>query len=308
MKKYLLAFLCSAMAVVAFGQTDSLYVTTSDSVKLFVQKRGHGYPVLFIHGGPGSHSAYFQYCGGAVFEKDVQMIYLDQRGCGRSQNAANKDYSMARLVKDFEEVRVALGFRKWMIMPHSFGGTMATEYAFRHLSSLKAIIYLNSTLNIDSSATSGLLKTKQLLNAHNIVVPELDDLNLPLMDRWGRGFGKLQEIDMFYAMMFDTKQNFLYHDSVTQRYAHSREFAQLVWGYPEYFRDFTVRTSQIKLPVLVIGGTRDYTIGVSHPNLMKFPHMETKLIGGGHALYMEHTRELYEAVAPFLKKQSEQRD
>jgi hypothetical protein len=35
---------------------------------------------------------------------------------------------------------------------------------------------------------------------------------------------------------------------------------------------------------------------------MKFPKKEVKYVTGGHALYMEHTQELYNAVHPFLKK------
>jgi proline iminopeptidase len=53
---------------------------------------------------------------------------------------------------------------------------------------------------------------------------------------------------------------------------------------------------------LIISGTRDYTIGVDHYKLMQFPHSELKFIEGGHALYLEHNKALYNAVAPFLKK------
>jgi len=38
--------------------------------------------------------------------------------------------------------------------------------------------------------------------------------------------------------------------------------------------------------------------------LMKFPDMQVKLVEGGHALYLEHNKELYDAVAPFLKQYS----
>jgi proline iminopeptidase len=63
-------------------QVDSLFITTSDSVRLFVKRSGTGYPVLFIHGGPGSNSFYFEKEGGDVFSKIVQLIYLDQRVAG----------------------------------------------------------------------------------------------------------------------------------------------------------------------------------------------------------------------------------
>jgi len=61
-------------------------------------------------------------------------------------------------------------------------------------------------------------------------------------------------------------------------------------------------TAEIKIPVLVISGTRDYTIGVDHSKIMRFQNMQIKHVEGGHALYPEHNKELYDAVSPFLKK------
>src|ERR1700741_1242026 len=100
--------ICTVHVFCQSHPVDSLYISTSDSVKLFVKRSGNGYPVLFIHGGPGSNSFYFEKEGGDVFSKKVQLIYLDQRGCGRSDSAPNGDYSLNRVVKDFDEVRQKL--------------------------------------------------------------------------------------------------------------------------------------------------------------------------------------------------------
>lgn len=303
-KRLAVLFLVLAPICTLLAQTDSLYITTSDSVKIFVQRSGQGFPVLFVHGGPGSHSGYFQYCGGAMFEKDVQMIYMDQRGCGRSENAANKNYSPERMSRDFEEVRAALGIKKWILMPHSFGAILATQYAAKYPESIKAMVYLNGTISIDHSARSGLQKTIEILKARGINVSELEKDSVDLLQKWGNGFGKLQELGLFHNMMFDTRENFDYHDSVTQAIAKQHEFAQSVWGYPAYFVNHAPTTAKIEAPVLIISGTRDFTIGLDHPRLMKFPHLRVKYVTGGHALYMEHKEELYHAVSPFLKKYS----
>ena len=303
-KRLALLFLVLAPICSLLAQQGSFYITTSDSVKLFVQRRGKGFPVLFVHGGPGSHSGYFQFCGGAIYEKDVEMIYMDQRGCGRSENAANKNYSPERMAKDFEEVRVALGIKKWILMPHSFGAILATQYAVKYPESVKAMIYLNGTISIDHSARSGLQKTIELLKGRGVDVSELEQDSIDLFERWGKGFGKLQELGIFHNMMFDTRGNFDYHDSVTQAIAKHHDFSQAVWSYPAYFTDHAPLTAKIIAPVLIISGTRDYTIGLDHPHLMKFPHQQVKYVTGGHALYMEHKEELYNAVSPFLKKHS----
>ncbi len=298
-----LAFLLSALLVQA--QSDSLFVTTSDSVKLFVKRSGKGIPVLFIHGGPGSNSAYFEYTGGNVFEKDVQMIYLDQRGCGRSDNDPKKDYSLQRVINDFEEVRKALGIKTWLVMPHSFGGILATEYAYRYPSSIKAMVYLNCTIDITHSANSGISKTIEWLpSLTKAEVAYLRSDTVKLMDRFFNSFWHLQQAGIRYKLFFDKKENDSLHQVITENAAKHWDLGQNVWNFPEYFVSFSDKTASIKIPVLVIGGTRDYTIGVDHPKLMKFQNMQVKYIGGGHALYMEHNAELYQAVAPFLRKQA----
>lgn len=299
----LLTLVFIAFSFLAQAQTDSFFVTTSDSVKLFVKRSGSGKPVLFIHGGPGSNSAYFEYSGGNIFEKDVQLIYLDQRGCGRSDNSAKKDYSLQRVVKDFEEVRQALGIQQWTLMPHSFGGILATEYAYQHPEAIASMVYLNCTIDVNASAQSGIAKTLQMLP--NIKAEDktfLTNTTINLFERWFASFGMLDKVGLRYQLFFDSKEADSLHSDVTQKFAHHWDLQQNVWNHPEYFVSFAPKTASLKMPVLIIGGTRDYTIGTDHPKLMQFPNAQVAYIGGGHALYMEHQQELYKAVAPFLRK------
>ena len=301
----LLMVLALCTALISQAQTDSLYITTSDSVQLFVKRSGKGAPVLFIHGGPGSNSAYFEYSGGSMFEKEVQLIYLDQRGCGRSSNSATKDYSLQRFVKDFEEVRAALGIAQWTLMPHSFGGILATEYAYQHPQAITAMVYLNCTVDVTASAASGIAKTMELLpdmETKDKAFLTTDSINL--FERWFHSFGLLDKKGIRYQLFFDSKEADSLHSAVTQKFAQHWDMQQNIWSHGEYFVSFTPKTAQIKLPVLIISGTRDYTIGTNHPTLMQFPKATVQYIGGGHALYMEHPTELYKAVVPFLKQPS----
>jgi len=307
MRKIFLLLLSLALTIFVFAQkhhVDSLYITTSDSVKLFVKRSGTGYPVLFIHGGPGSNSYYFEKEGGDVFSKDVQLIYLDQRGCGRSDSAKENDYSLARVVKDFDEVRQQLGYKQWMVMAHSFGGVLATEYAYEYQSTIKAMVYLNCTINVPYTAGSGIAKGLELLgNSKEDQTHFLND-SIPILQRWFDMFSKLRDKRIVYKLMFDKAESKAIDDSLMNSPFLKYVYAQKLWNYKEYFEDFSPKTAQIKVPVLVISGTRDYTIGVDHYKLMRFPNMQVKLVEGGHALYLEHNKELYAAVAPFLRKYS----
>jgi proline iminopeptidase len=299
MKKiFLLVAVC--MAVAANAQSDSLFVTTSDSVKLFVKRSGAGAPVLVIHGGPGSNSYYLEKEGLDVLRKDAQLIYLDQRGCGRSDTAT--DYSLQRMLKDFEEVRQQLGYQQWLLLPHSFGGIMATAYAAQYPQALLGMIYLNCTVNINHSAKSGIQKTVELLPLKDAEKAYLQNDSIPLLDRWGNAFWQLRQHDMAYALMFDKKEAYKWDSALINQPFLKFHFGSKVWHYPEYFADFSTKTAAITVPVLIITGTRDYTIGPDHATLMRFPNKKIIAIAGGHALYLEQNQALYIAIRPFLKR------
>jgi len=298
----LLFFVCSLLLGTSVFASDSLYITTSDSVKIFVRIAGKGKPVLFIHGGPGSTAYYFEQEGGAVFERDVQMIYMDQRGCGRSSFPTNGDYSLSRVVKDFDEVRKALGYSSWTIMPHSFGGILATNYALQYPGTINKMIFLNCTVDINNSAKSGIAKTIEILDLKGNEKDYLLSDTVPLLQRWGNAFWHLRNRDMVYKVMFDKKESYTLDSTLMNQPFLKYEFNQRIWGYPEYFRSYAEQTSIINIPVLVISGTRDYTIGTEHPSIMKFPNMRVRYVDGGHALYLENNKEMYKAISPFLKR------
>jgi proline iminopeptidase len=50
-----------------------------------------------------------------------------------------------------------------MVMAHSFGGILATEYASNYSPAIKAMVYLNCTVNLPATALSGLTKGVELL-------------------------------------------------------------------------------------------------------------------------------------------------
>ncbi len=285
------------------AQSDSLFVTTSDGVKLFVKKSGSGEPMLFIHGGPGSNSFYFEKEGGNIFERAATMIYVDQRGCGRSDIPKNGDYSLSRVVKDFDEIRQALGIDKWMVMAHSFGGILATEYAYEYPNTIASMVYLNCTVNILDSGNSVIAKTLEVLP--DLSSEEKDyfkDKTIPPIDKFYRAFNLLSKNDKKYILQFEHKENAEMDDKLMGSPFLKWDMAQHVFSYPEYLEDFSPKTSKINIPVLIISGKKDYAIGVDHYKLMKFPQQKVIFIDGAHALYTEHTKELYRRVKPFIRK------
>lgn len=107
----------------------------SGSVKLWYRVAGpsHGVPVLFLHGGPAEGSQGFARTVGPMLERDLRMIYFDQRGAGHSDRPASTDsYSMAIIVEDIERLRRHLGVERIALVGHSYGSMLALEYAARY--------------------------------------------------------------------------------------------------------------------------------------------------------------------------------
>jgi proline iminopeptidase len=181
------------------------HVTTSDGVKLYFEVRGKGTPCLYLHGGPGSGSYWLEKFSGDMLEKYFQMIYLDQRGVARSGSPKDGNYSMDRMVQDFEEIRAALGIRKWVILGHSFGGILQVGYAERHPQVIKGMIMLNCSLDLNATLQETLPHACELLNMSD--AEPCTNSKMPLLDRVQVVYGKLREKDLFWKMAYASRQS-----------------------------------------------------------------------------------------------------
>jgi proline iminopeptidase len=292
----LLCFIVASGAVQA--QNRSFYFTTSDSVKLYVKVAGSGKPCLFVHGGPGSWTKYYYALGGSVTEQDMTMIYVDQRGSGRSGGDSATDYSLARVVKDLEEIRAYLGYNKWIVMPHSFGGTIATEYVYTYPERVLATIYVNTTLNLDYAKSNGITQAARILN-----MPESEFLKpgVSKTEAFGAVWGKLNETGKAYKMMYRDKDMFQQMAAVMDTTL-NWHFGSNVWNYPEYEQDFTKKTASIKTPVLVFSSKYDYSIGPDHYRSFRFPKATYRVMKTGHCPYQEQPENFRKYISKFLAK------
>ena len=93
---------------------------------------GRGAPLVFLHGGPGQGSQTFARFAGPPLEAANRMIYLDQRGSGRSEKHWKKEYSLPLMVDDLEQLRRAWGVERMALVGHSFGTVLALEYAAKY--------------------------------------------------------------------------------------------------------------------------------------------------------------------------------
>lgn len=278
----------------------SFYFTTSDNVKLYVRVAGKGAPCLFVHGGPGSTAYYFEAMIAApLIEKQMQMIYYDQRGCGRSDSAKNGDYSMKRMIRDMEEIRNHLGITKWSVMGHSFGGILITNYALAHPKNLSALYYINCTVNMQSALMSHVEFGLKELKIQDQAA--FRDESKPLIERVGMVHNLLSEKDIWYKLMYRNAWEKKFNDSVTLSVPLNRHFANACWTVPEYWTDYTSKTASIKCPVFVMTGDQDFAIGTDHYKSFRFPRQTLVHYIGGHAPFQEEPQWFAEKILAFQK-------
>jgi len=87
--------------------------------------------VILLHGGPGfDHSSYKP--SFSQLSDVAQLIYLDQRGQGRSEKSSPEHWTLAQWADDVRGFCDALGIEKPIVFGQSFGGMVAMAYAARH--------------------------------------------------------------------------------------------------------------------------------------------------------------------------------
>jgi proline iminopeptidase len=274
-------------------------ITTSDGVNLYAKVAGQGLPCVFIHGGPGSGSQVIETLAGKGLEQRFQMIYLDQRGSGRSASDPHKDYTLARVVQDLEELRQQLHITQWVVMAHSFGGIIATEYASKYPERVQGLVLVNSILNLPASMESTVAYGYPLLPPQ--ARPPLDPA-APLPQRYGMVMSLLNQQKMMGLLMYANDSTALRVKQAMQGVAANRDLATVVTqsaAITDYVQNFTPKSAKLLMPVLVVTGRDDYVVGPDQYKFFRFPHQQVISLPGKHFTFLENPKEFNQALTRF---------
>jgi pimeloyl-ACP methyl ester carboxylesterase len=87
--------------------------------------------LLLLHGGPGFDHSIYRPAYSALADA-AQIIYLDHRGNGRSEDGPRQNWNLAQWGDDVCAFCDALGIVDPVVLGASFGGMVALAYATRH--------------------------------------------------------------------------------------------------------------------------------------------------------------------------------
>jgi proline iminopeptidase len=107
--------------------------------------------VLLLHGGPAATHEYFEAFDSYFPGAGVEYYYYDQLGSYYSDQPDEPElWEVPRFVDEVEQVRAALGLDagNFYLLGHSWGGTLAMEYALEHQQHLKGLVISNMMASI----------------------------------------------------------------------------------------------------------------------------------------------------------------
>jgi pimeloyl-ACP methyl ester carboxylesterase len=87
--------------------------------------------LLLLHGGPGFDHSIYRPAYSALSDV-AQIVYLDHRGNGRSEDGPRESWTLAQWGDDVRAFCEALGIIEPVVLGASFGGMVAMSYATRH--------------------------------------------------------------------------------------------------------------------------------------------------------------------------------
>ena len=109
---------------------------------LFVEVVGSGPPLVLMHGGPGlDHVSLTPFR--ALADRHT-VVFYDHRCNGRSTGPPVESMTFDNLTADADALRAALGFERWAVLGHSFGGHVALEYVLRHPDRVSRLILMDT--------------------------------------------------------------------------------------------------------------------------------------------------------------------
>jgi proline iminopeptidase len=228
------------------------------------------------------------------------LILYDHRCNGRSEGAEVPSMTWENLTADADALRQSLGFEKWAVLGHSFGGMVALEFALRYPQSISHLVLLDTcgdTWWVRKNAPQILakrgykaatVKTAERFYNGDITPDEFMPSVRKLSTAYYHKLNPLQLArDITLGMRMKTRPE------------------ALIFGYSQLLKGWTVmnRLDEIKVPTLVMAGRDDFQFPPEHQAALTagIPNARLEIIErAGHNSHSERPAEVIEALKHFM--------
>lgn len=271
-------------------------------VSLHVETRGHGDPLALMHGGPGADMYTMLPFRGCADQHT--LIFYDHRCNGRSVGAPTESMTWENLTADADALRKHLGFERWAVLGHSFGGYVALEYALRYPERLSHLILLDSA--------GDAFWCRQ--NAAEIMAQRgFSSEKVEFVRRWFNGeFEPDEMLSIFIrigeAYSYESGLRFLWHTALEALHGAWRSKLRpeaLIHAGRNLLDGWSVmdRLGEITVPTLVMGGREDFVCPPEHQAQLAagIPGARLHIVErAGHNPHSEQPEDVMAEVCAFL--------
>lgn len=246
--------------------------------------------LVILHGGPGFDHTYLRPWLDPVSEV-AQLIYIDERGCGRSARHTHEYYQLGIMADDIVLFCKSLSIERPIVLGQSFGGFVALSIASRYPDFTSGIVLFDTspawTGGYDLDALERLVGGEYGKELREIAYKEstgtattaelkrFEQEIMPLY--WHQGFRPEYIVDLYGNPLVNM------------------DIATYMMGTLSKEYDMRSRLSEIKVPALVLQGRYDWVTPMSGAMEMahRIPNAQIHVFEqSGHMVFMEEPEEL----------------
>lgn len=266
---------------------------------LYVDVTGDGYPLLLMHGGPGTdHWTLLPF---RQLADRFSLIFYDHRCNGRSQGSPVSSMTFENLTADADALRRRLGYERWAVLGHSFGGHVALEYALRHPGSLSHLVL------VDTGADS---RWSQHKASEVIASRGYSPEKVELVRRWFNGEFPPRQMALILmrigsAYYSRPSLSLVTRELIRGEWRSKMRPEALIFAGRHLLKGWTVmdRLGEITAPTLIMAGRDDFIFPPEHQRELAtaIPHARLQLIErAGHNPHAEQPAEVMRAIRDFI--------
>jgi len=253
-------------------------------------------PVIIANGGPGfSHTYLLQ---NDVFTSRLahsrQVVFYDQRGDGKSKLLKpDAPQDMDAQVADLDAIRAKLGFQKFDLIGHSWGGLLAMGYADAHPEHISKLVL------IDSAAPAW----KQTLFLFSQVFPDVAAKDQEITKTLGKTpEATKQHLDNYFSMLFYSQEN---HDRFVAGVTDPGQNTAVNTAVNKALAslDLNPELPRFNFPTLVMHGRFDMNVAVltAWKTYKAIPNAKIVIFAkSGHLPFYEESDKFTQVLSDFL--------
>jgi proline iminopeptidase len=271
-----------------------MHVELDDEVRVFVEDIGAGPPLIVLHGGPGLDHTMFRPWLDPLAD-EYRLLYVDERGQGRSERVDPETLSVQRFARDVDELATALALGDFVLLGHSFGAIVTTWHAVELGTAVAYVI------------SGGADSTDALMADVTASLEDLGEAGALIADSWERE--KTVETEEECAELLRDQAPFHFHrdppPGIFEGTVYSpevlRHFANAGYGGFDYTRSL----AQVDRPTLILVGEHDRTTTPRAARVLHEGIRSSELVvvpDAGHMSYVEAGDVYLGAVRGFLRR------